>query len=77
VQIQEIQDVVCRVGKLGEIGADDVLGEAGFSSMNALELLMEMETVFDITIPDDRFIEARTPRELFDLVADLKKEALV
>jgi acyl carrier protein len=77
VQIQEIEDVICRVGKLEQIDADAALGEAGFSSMNALELLMELESVYDISIPDDRFIEARTARDLYDLVASLRKEQLV
>lgn len=77
MQVQEIQDVICRVGKLERIGADDMLGEAGFSSMNALELLMELETVYEIAIPDDRFISARTARDVHHLVASLRKEQLV
>lgn len=77
MSINDIQQVICRVGNLETIEEDDVLGEAGFSSMNALALLMELEDLYDITIPDDRFIEARTPRDLYNLIAAIRTEQLV
>jgi acyl carrier protein len=76
VQIAELQDVICRVGNLERIDPEELLGEAGFSSMNALELLLELESAYQVSIPDDRFISARTPRDLFDLMTELRQEQM-
>lgn len=73
--MDRIVALVCEIGKLPHIDPDEVLMDAGFSSMNALQLLIELESEFDVTIPDEDFIEARTPRALSDLVTRLRQEA--
>jgi acyl carrier protein len=65
--------IVCRVGKIRELGPDDDYYEAGLSSINALELLLEVESACDVSIPDDRFIAVRTLRGLHEMVALLKQ----
>lgn len=45
--------------------------DAGFSSIASLELLLELETIYGVSIPDDQFVIARTPRQLRALVANL------
>ena len=37
--VQEIVAMVCRIGNLTQLGPDDILYEAGFTSMGALQLL--------------------------------------
>ena len=45
--------------------------EAGFSSIASLELLLELESIYGVSIPDDQFVLARTPRQLRQLIANL------
>ena len=77
MELAKVQEIICSIGKIDEIGPDEILGNAGFSSMNALELLLEIETLCEISVPDDRFIAARTPRDLFCLIRELREEQAV
>ena len=72
-ELQQVTDTICRVGKLGGLDADQDIYNAGFSSVRALELLLELETAFGVSIPDDDFIACRTPRNLSDLVNRLRQ----
>jgi acyl carrier protein len=72
--LEKIVALIRGVGKLSEINPEEDYYDAGLSSINALELLMELESTFEISIPDDRFIKARTPKALNDLISDLKQE---
>lgn len=69
-----ISDIISRVGKIPPVPADADIFDAGFVSINALELLVELETQFDVSIPDDDFLKARTARDLSDMVARLKTQ---
>lgn len=71
-EIATITDLISRIGKIPTVGPDADIFDAGFVSINALELLVELETQFDISIPDDEFLKARTPRDLEDMVTRLK-----
>lgn len=66
--------IVCEVGKVSGIGPDEDIYDAGFSSINALQLLMELESAFDASIPDDDFIAARTSRALYAIVESQRQE---
>ena len=68
-----ILEMISRIGSVGGgLKPDQDFYEAGFTSVMALPLLMEMEEQFQVSIPDDRFIQARTARALHQVVADLK-----
>lgn len=71
--LDQVRDIVCRVGKIEAIGADDDFYDVGCSSVRALELLLELENTYEVSIPDDEFISARTPRALHALIARLRK----
>ena len=73
-QRQEVVEIVCNVGGLAGLAPDEDFYAAGFSSIRALQLLMELETRFDVNIPDDEFIKARTASEL-DRMLDRVREA--
>jgi acyl carrier protein len=70
----QITTILCRIGKLDGIGPDEDFYNAGFSSINALELLLELETQSGVSIPDDAFISARTVRGLAGMIARLNQE---
>ena len=73
--VEEVSAVVIRVGNIPAVGADEDIFQAGMSSVSALQLLLELETAFEIAIPDDEFVAARTPRDLQTMIARLSEQA--
>ena len=71
--IDRIVSLICETGAIETVREDEDFYEAGFSSVNALSLLLELETAFGVSIPDDKFIEARTPHALGLMIVDLQK----
>lgn len=72
--IGEITNMICRVGDIPVVGPDQDYYEAGVSSVAALKLVMELESALGLSIPDEEFIAARTPRAVHELVSRLKQE---
>ncbi|WP_165066864.1 acyl carrier protein [Paludisphaera rhizosphaerae] len=72
--LDEITATLLRVGKLESIGLEEDIYEAGFPSIQALELLLELESACGVSIPDDQFMKARTARALLGLVVGLQQE---
>ena len=52
---------------------DDDFYDAGVTSVMALPILLDLEDHFGVSIPDDRFIAARSPRSVAELIVDLKQ----
>jgi acyl carrier protein len=73
-ELDRILLLIRETGRVESVGGDDDFYEAGFSSVNALTLLLELETTFEVSIPDDQFVEARTPRALEGMILTLKKD---
>jgi acyl carrier protein len=73
-EVQRIIAIVCEVGKIRGIGPGDDLYDAGFSSINALQLLMELESAFEVSISDDEFINARSPLTLHAIIERSRQE---
>ena len=69
--LEKIIQLVQTTGKVEKISASEDFYDAGFSSINALQLLLELEAAFDVTIPDDDFVAARTCTALEGLVSRL------
>jgi acyl carrier protein len=69
--LQTIIGIVETTGKISGVAPADDFYDAGFSSINALQLLLELEATFDVTIPDDEFVTARTCSSLDALVSRL------
>ncbi len=69
---QEIASLIQRIGGIAELQPDQDFFEAGFESINALELLLELETTFEVTIPDESFVNCRTVRSIVELVDSLQ-----
>jgi acyl carrier protein len=69
--LQQIVHLVQATGKIEKISASEDFYDAGFSSINALQLLLELEAAFDVTIPDDEFVTARTCSALAAIVSRL------
>jgi len=71
--IERIIQLVSQVGSIGTVTPDTSIYEAGFSSVRVLELLLALEQEFGVSIPDQDFMTARTPREIFGLVQRLQE----
>jgi acyl carrier protein len=69
--LKQIVHLVQTTGKIEKINASEDFYDAGFSSINALQLLLELEAAFDVAIPDDEFVAARTCSALEALVTRL------
>jgi len=72
--LKTIIGIVETTGKISSIAPGDDFYDAGFSSINALQLLLELEAAFDVTIPDDEFVTARTCNSLEALMSRLTQE---
>jgi len=47
--------------------------EAGVTSVQSLPLLLELEERFQVTIPDDQFVAARSARRLSEMIQNISK----
>ena len=72
--LEQIIQLVQTTGKIQHIRSSEDFYEAGFSSINALQLLMDLEATFDVTIPDDDFVATRTCDSLHALISRLGKD---
>ena len=69
--IDDISEVIRAIGGLQDFGPDQDIYDAGFSSVRALDLLLELETRFGVSLPDDGFTAARSAAALHSLVLSL------
>ena len=69
--LDKIIHLVQTTGKVEKLSASEDFYDAGFSSINALQLLLDLEAAFDVTIPDDDFVAARTCAALEGLISRL------
>jgi acyl carrier protein len=68
-----IIDVLRDVGGVAGLQPDQDFYDAGVTSVQALPLLLELEEKFEVSIPDDRFMAARTARALSEMVRGIKE----
>jgi acyl carrier protein len=68
-----IAETIRRLGNIAALGAEEDAYDAGLSSMQALELLGELEDKFAVTLPDEAFVRARTVRALAALIASQRE----
>ncbi len=69
--MNRVIQLVSEIGAIGEITPDTAIYDAGFSSARALELLLALEAEFGVSIPDQEFVAARTPRQIAGLLERL------
>ena len=72
--LTQVTETIARMGNLNGLAPDQDFYEAGITSIMALPILLDLEDVFQVSIPDDRFIAARTPLALADLIASLREQ---
>ena len=70
-----VLDVIREMGGVENLQPDQDFYDAGVTSVQALPLLLELEDKFAVTIPDERFIAARSPRALCAVIEDIMRGA--
>ena len=71
--LQQINEIVKEFrGDDIQLKMDDNFNELGFDSLDRVELVMQLETRFDISFPDDLQIE--TVKVLVDTIEKLTKK---
>ena len=71
--LQQINEIVKEFrGDDTVLKMDDNFNDLGFDSLDRVELVMQIETRFDISFPDDLQIE--TVKELVDTIEKLRKK---
>ncbi len=68
-----ILEILARIGGIPNLAPDQDFYDAGMSSVSALPLLLEVEERFGLSIPDERFIAARTASDLEKLIDELRR----
>ena len=48
----------------------DIVEELGADSLDVVEMLMELEQTFTISIPDEEIIRFKTPKDILDYVEE-------
>jgi acyl carrier protein len=59
-RIERLKQMVAAYGEVSDIGANDDFYEAGFASVNALNLLLDVESEFGVSLSDEDFASSRT-----------------
>ncbi|MDR2653851.1 MAG: phosphopantetheine-binding protein [Mycoplasmataceae bacterium] len=75
---QEIINKLKEIAKEKKIKIDDSnlsksFKELGIDSMSSISLLIEIESKFDITFPDDKLVQIKNYNELINTIEELKK----
>jgi len=62
-----------EVTGVASLAADQDFYDAGVTSVQALPLLIELETKFDCMIPDTKFVSIRSAGELSAMIREIKE----
>ena len=73
--LPKIIDLLQRTGGMTTLSADEDFYDAGITSLMTLPLMMDIEDLFSVVVPDQEFIQVRTASGLCTLVHQLKQGA--
>jgi acyl carrier protein len=71
--LDAVLNTIRDVTGVSQVLPDQDFYEAGVTSVQALPLLLELEERFQVSIPDDRFVAARSARHLSEMIQDISK----
>ena len=66
--LAEVTEIIARIAAVTDLGPDQDYYEAGVTSLAVLPIIMEISDRFEVEIPYDAFIEARSPRQISDII---------
>ena len=65
--------MVSRLANVTCVPADADIYDTGLSSIQALHLLLDLEEHFEVSLPDEEFVAARTVTALAELIERQKR----
>jgi acyl carrier protein len=70
---ETLREIVSRIGEIaGDFSADALLSDdLRIDSFRAVEIVFEIERIFSIKVPDARYSEVQTFRDIVNLVRSL------
>jgi acyl carrier protein len=71
--LDAVLNAIRDVTGVSQLLPDQDFYEAGVTSVQSLPLLLELEERFQVTIPDDQFVAARSARRLSEMIQNLSK----
>ncbi len=74
VDLKSILQIIERVGGLNNLSSDADFYDGGLTSVLALPLLLDLESEFSVSIPDERFLAARTAKALEQMIIELRNQ---
>jgi acyl carrier protein len=66
--LEKVTAILKRVGEIDSIAPDQDFYQAGIDSMRGMDVMLDLESEFDVSIADDQFVNARTPNALVALI---------
>ena len=70
--LNSIKEVISVLLGRTNLGTDEDIYSAGLTSIMVLPLLSELEDTFGLSVSDDDFLDARTPRAIAQLIQKLR-----
>ena len=67
---EKVAGIVCRLANLKALAPEQDYFDAGLASVQALELLLEVESEFGVSLSDDQFAASRSVRQLAGLITE-------
>jgi acyl carrier protein len=71
--LDAVLNTIRDITGVSQLSPDQDFYDAGVSSVQSLPLLLELEDRFHVSIPDDRFIAARSARRLSEMIQEISK----
>ena len=71
---EQIKDVICKRGRFEREDIQDshnLTSDLGLNSLDKVEIIMDLELSFDVTIPDEDAELVETVQDIFDLFEKL------
>lgn len=72
-EINKILDENNSPLKINSKNIDKSLKEAGLNSLDMMEMIVKIEEKLNITLPDDKLLEIKTPNDLLNLIKSTLK----
>jgi len=72
--LQKIKQILFGLLSQEALDDDEDIYDAGLTSIMVLPLLSEIENTFGLSIPDNDFLDAHTPRALAQMVQRLRQD---
>ena len=72
-RLDDVLSTIRDVTGVTQVLPDQDFYDAGVTSVQSLPLLLELEERFQVSIPDDQFVAARSARRLSEMIQEISR----